>query len=229
MCTSTESRDPHCLRAGDSARLLAAHPWRRFAVLGDSVAEGLSEPVPGYDETQLADRIAAALAATAPSLDYLNLGRHSLRTREVRASQLGPALQFRPDLALVVCGGNDAFPATYRPAAVDVELRAMVTALQAAGADVITVGLYNLSHSPSPRIADWLRPGLRTRMQTLAEHTAATAAELGTLHVHLTTHPAATDPGIYSGDGRHVNSRGDAIALAETVRVLGAHLAATRA
>lgn len=226
MSTFTESEDPHCLRAGESARLLAAHPWRRFAVLGDSVAEGLAEPVPGYSRTQFADRVAGELSAAAPDLAYLNLGHRGLRTREVRATQLGPALDFRPDLALVVCGGNDAFPATYRPDRVDAELRAMVTALLGAGADVITVGLYNLSYSPSPKIADWLRPGLRSRMQTLSERTAAIAAELGTLHVNLTAHPAATDPGLFSGDGRHVNGRGDAIALAQTVRVLGTHLAA---
>jgi len=228
MHTFAESEDPYCLRRGESARLLAGHPWRRFVVLGDSVAEGLAEPVPGYSEVQLADRIARELSATAPGLDYLNLGHRGLRTREIRAGQLGPALEFRPDLALVVCGGNDAFPATYKPDAVDAELRAMVTALQGAGADVITVGLYNVAYSPSPAIADWLRPGLRTRFETLSAHTAAIAAELGTLHLNLTAHPAVTDPDMYSSDGRHGNARSDAIAVAEAVRLLGAHLAARR-
>jgi lysophospholipase L1-like esterase len=228
MHSFTESDDPHCLREGDSARLLAGHPWRRFAVLGDSVAEGHAEPLPGYSEVQFADRVARELAATAPDVDYLNLGHRGLRAREVHAGQLGPALDFRPDLALLVCGANDAFPATYRPEAVDAELRAMITALRAAGADVLTLGLFNVSYSPSPMIPEWLRPGLRRRMRELSERTAAIAAELGTLHVHLTGHPAATDPGLFAGDGRHVNARGDAIALAETVRVLGAHLA-TRA
>jgi len=227
MSTCTESEDPYCLREGESARLLAGHPWRRFAVIGDSVAEGLAEPVPGYRDVQLADRIAEELAATAPELEYLNLGHRGLRTREIRERQLGPALDFRPDLALVVCGGNDAFPATYRPDTVDTELRMMTTALRAAGADVITVGLYNVSYSPSPAIADWLRPGLRRRMQTLSERTAAIAAQLGTLHLNLTAHPAATDPGLYSSDGRHGNARSDAIAVAEAVRMLGAHLATT--
>lgn len=225
MHSFTESDDPHCLRDGDGARLLAGHPWRRFAVLGDSVAEGLAEPLPGYSEVQFADRVARELAATAPDFDYLNLGHRGLRAREVRAGQLGPALDFRPDLALLVCGANDAFPATYKPAAVDAELRAMITALRAAGTDVLTLGLFNVSYSPSAKIPDWLRPGLRTRMATLSERTAAIAAELGTLHVNLTALPAATDPGLFASDGRHVNGRGDAIALAETVRVLGAHLA----
>lgn len=228
MHSLTESEDPHCLRPRDRAGLLAGHPWRRFAVLGDSVAEGLAEPLPGYSEVQFADRVACELAATAPDFAYLNLGHRGLRAREVHAGQLGSALDFRPGLALLVCGANDAFPATYRADAVDAELRAMITALRDAGADVLTLGLFNVSYSPSAEIPDWLRPGLRKRMRELAERTAAIAAELGALHVNLAAHPAATDPGLFAGDGRHVNGRGDAIALAETVRVLGAHIGAGR-
>jgi lysophospholipase L1-like esterase len=227
MPTFDESTDPYCLRAGESARLLADHPWRRFAVLGDSVAEGLAEPVEGYSDLQLADRLAAELRAACPALAYRNLGHRGLRAREVRAEQLQAALDFEPDLALVVCGGNDAFPATYKPEQVDVELTAMVTALQDAGAEVITVGIYNVSYSPV--IADWLRPGLRERMRTLAERTGKLAAELGTLHLNLSAHPAVTDPSLYSSDGRHGNARSDAIAVAEAVRLLGGHLAETRA
>ena len=48
-------------------------------------------------------------------------------------------------------------------ATVDVELTAMITALKDTGANVITVGIYNVSYSPV--IADWLRPGLRERMR----------------------------------------------------------------
>jgi lysophospholipase L1-like esterase len=227
MPTFDEATDPYCLRAGESARLLAGHPWRRFVVLGDSVAEGLAEPVEGYSKLQLADRIAAELRAVCPELAYRNLGHRGLRAREVRAEQLQPALDFEPDLALVVCGGNDAFPATYKPEQVDVELAAMVAALREAGADVITVGIYNVSYSPV--IADWLRPGLRERMRMLSERTGKLAAELGTLHLNLSAHPAVTDPSLYSSDGRHGNARSDAIAVAEAVRMLGDHLAATRA
>jgi lysophospholipase L1-like esterase len=223
---STESPDPWCLRAGESAALLAGHPWRRFVVLGDSVAEGLCEPVPGYPDQQWADRIAAELAATAPTVDYHNLGLRGLRAHEVRARQLAPALALGPDLALVVCGGNDAFRSAYQPAEVDAELTAMISALRDAGADVITVGMFDVSHSPA--VPERLRAGLGERMRRLSSHTAALAARLGTLHVHLTDHPAGRDPSLYSSDGRHGSARSDAIATAETLRRLGAHLRATR-
>ncbi|TDC43933.1 SGNH/GDSL hydrolase family protein [Micromonospora sp. KC213] len=222
--TLTEATDPFCLRPGESATLLRGHPWRRFVVLGDSVAEGLCEPVAGYPEVQWADRIATELRVAAPGLAYLNLGRRGLRAHEVRAAQLETALAFAPDLALVVCGGNDAFRASYDPDAVDAEMTAMVGALRDAGADVITVGMFDVSHSPAVPAA--LRAGLGERMRLLSARTGRLAGRLGALHVHLTDHPAVADPSLYSSDGRHGSARSDAIAAAETVRRLGAHLAA---
>ncbi|MEH0843956.1 SGNH/GDSL hydrolase family protein [Micromonospora sp. CPCC 205711] len=224
--TLTEATDPYCLRAGESADLLRGHPWHRFVVLGDSVAEGMCEPVAGYPDVQWADRIAAELAAARPGLAYLNLGRRGLRAHEVRAAQLDAAVAFAPDLALVVCGGNDAFRPSFDADAVDAELAAMVAALRDTGAEVITVGMFDVSWSPA--VPEPLRPGLGERMRRLSSHTGRLAARLGTLHVHLTDHPAVADPSLYSADGRHGSARSDAIAAAETVRRLGAYLAARR-
>ncbi|WP_089154204.1 SGNH/GDSL hydrolase family protein [Micromonospora sp. NBS 11-29] len=224
--TLTEATDPWCLRPGEAGELLREHPWRRFVVLGDSVAEGLCEPVDGYPDVQWADRIAAELRAVRPDLAYLNLGRRGLRAHEVRATQLADALAFGPDLALVVCGGNNVLRPGYDPDAVDAELAAMVTALHDAGADVMTVGMFDVSHSPA--VPDMLRAGLGERMRRLSRHTRAVAERLGTLHVHLTDHPLVADPSLYSGDGRHGNARSDAIATAETLRVLAAHLTSLR-
>ncbi|SCE96242.1 SGNH/GDSL hydrolase family protein [Micromonospora mirobrigensis] len=226
MASLTESTDPFCLREGESAELLRGHPWRRFVVLGDSVAEGLCEPADGYPDLQWADRIAAELTAARPGLAYLNLGRRGLRAHEVRAAQLAPALAFGPDLALVVCGGNDAFSRAYDPDAVDEELAAMIGELRAADAEVITVGMFDVSHSPA--VPPALRGGLGERMRLLAARTAALAARLGTLHVHLTDHPLVADPSLYGSDGRHGSARSDAVAAAETVRRLGARLTAAR-
>ena len=66
-----EAADPYCLRPGEAATLLAGHPWRRFAVLGDSIAEGVGDPVPGYEHLGWADRVAAALRQHRPDLAVL--------------------------------------------------------------------------------------------------------------------------------------------------------------
>lgn len=225
--TRSEATDPYCLQEQESQTLLQGHPWRRFVVLGDSVAEGLCEPVDGYPDVQLADRIAAELRARAPELAYLNLGLRGLRAYQVRASQLGPALEFKPDLALVICGGNDAFRPSFDAEAVDAEITGMVEALQHAGATVITVGVFDVSHSPA--VPEARRAGLGVRLRRLAEHTRVVASRLGTVHVHLTDHPLTADPSIYSSDGRHGSARSDAIAAAETLRCLAHHLGSANA
>ena len=98
------------------AALLSGARWRRVAVLGDSIAEGVREPLDGYRDLSWIDRIAAPLRDAAPDLALLNLGRRNLLAAEVRASQLAPALAFRPDLAIVRRAGTTRWDARSIPA-----------------------------------------------------------------------------------------------------------------
>ncbi len=218
-----EAADPYCLRAGEAEKLLAGHPWRRFAVLGDSIAEGAGEPAPGYADEPWCDRIAAALRAHQPDLAYLNLGASNTPAAQVRATQLPTALVFAPDLALVACGGYDILQPVYDPAAVSAEIRAIVSALADRGARVITVGLFDRSYSPA--VPEPFRKPLQERIHSLSQSTREIAKDLGTLHVDLTWHPAVPEADLYSSDGRHSSMRGHAISATEVIRGLGADLA----
>lgn len=220
-----ELADPDCLGENEAFSLLSGHPWRRFVVLGDSVAQGPVFPVDGFVPLRWTDRVAAELTAVEPSLEYLNLGVSGLLTAQVRATQLEPALAFEPDLALVLCGGNDAFKRSYTPqraAAVAEDLAYVLEKLTAAGALVATIGIFDVSYSPA--VPDSLRGELRERLALLARHARAVAARFGGVHVDLSVHRRASDPSLYSPDGRHGNCRSDAIAAAEMVRGLGARV-----
>lgn len=219
-----ELADPDCLAAGEAETLLAGHPWRRFVVLGDSVANGPFHGVDGFYPLRWTDRVAAELQAAAPDCEYLNLGETGLLTREVREKQLADALAFAPDLALVLCGGNDAFRRSYPEQAenVDAELAAMLEALTDAGAQVATIGIFDVSYSPA--VPERNRLELRERLALLAEHARMVAERYDSVHVDLSQHRRASDPTLYSPDGRHGNARSDAIAAAEMVRGLGERL-----
>ncbi|MDI5971052.1 SGNH/GDSL hydrolase family protein [Streptomyces sp. SL13] len=219
-----EAADAYCLNDGEAAALLAGHPWTRFTVIGDSVAEGLGEASPGFPDEPWADRIAAELADARPGTAYTNLGRANTLSGDVRATQLEPALAQRPDLVLVAAGGFNALSRSYDPDAVGKDLHAMAQAFRDAGAEVILVSMFDGSHSPA--VPEQLRAGLRSRFFDLADRTRSIAADLGTLHVDLTPHPASGEPGMYASDGRHGTRRAHAISAAETVRVLGARLRA---
>ena len=223
-----EAVDPYCLRPGEAAALLSGHPWRRFAAIGDSIAEGIGEPSPGYPDQPWIDRIAAELEDAAgpcaePAVfEYRNFGLHDTRTAQVRATQLEPACEFAPELVMVACGGADALSRGYDADAVEEQLRAIVARLLEYGAEVITVSMFDGSYSPV--VPEQLREGLRVRLHDLSARSRRIAGDFGTIHVDFTDHPATPDPDMYSADGRHGTRRAHAIAAAGTVRRLGEHL-----
>jgi lysophospholipase L1-like esterase len=130
-----EAADSYCLREGEAARLLAGHPWRRFVVVGDSIAEGIGDSSPGYPDEPWCDRIAAELARESPGFAYLNLGTSNTPAAGVRDRQLAQALEFGPDLALVACGGYDMLRSSFDPGAAQAVLREIVAAFAERGAD----------------------------------------------------------------------------------------------
>ena len=208
----TALRDPEVLSDHDLAALLSGAPWRRLAVLGDSIAEGVREPLDGYRDLSWIDRIAAPLREVAPGLAVLNLGRRDLLAAEVRASQLAPALAFRPDLAIVAAGGNDSLRRSFDPGAVERELVVIVGPLRRAGADVLMLELMDI-------VASGLVPAGQAavvdgRMRRLAELTRRVAGRHGAILVEMRGHPASADPGVYARDRLHLNARGHAIVAA---------------
>jgi lysophospholipase L1-like esterase len=177
------------------------------------MAAGVGDPTPGYEHMGWADRVADSLGA-----DYLNLGVRNLLAAEVRATQLEPALAFRPDLAAVCCGGNDLMRSDGDAADAELQLDTIVSALRGAGADVILFAPFDESRS------DLLPEEYKLRWRSLIEQMSALAERVarrhGALLVDFREHPAAADATIYSGDRIHLNARGHAICAAGTLRAL---------
>ena len=214
-----EATDPDGLDDADAVELLRATPWRRMIVLGDSVAAGIREPVDGYRDQGFADHVGDALLAAHPEGAFRNLGVRDLRLAAIRDTQLPVALEFGPDLAMVIGGGNDALARSYDSGRVAHELREIVVPLSEAGAFVVTIGLFDLARSGllPPEYA----PAMTARFDELDSITAAVAEEVGALHVDTHHHPRAADPAIFASDRMHANARGHAIAFAAIVSALG--------
>ncbi|WP_433357150.1 hypothetical protein ACQP25_22740 [Microtetraspora malaysiensis] len=90
----------------------------------------------------------AALRTVQPDLVHLNLGRRNLLTAEVRETQLQAALDFRPDLIVALCGGNDAFRREFDPDAVEEQLEALFEPLSATGGTLVTSGFFDIVGNP---------------------------------------------------------------------------------
>jgi lysophospholipase L1-like esterase len=215
---SLEAADPDCLDDADAVELLRGTPWRRMVVLGDSVAAGIREPVEGYRDQGFADRVGQAALAAHPEGAYRNLGVRDLRLAAIRDTQLPVALEFGPDLAMVIGGGNDALARSYDAGRVARELREIVVPLSEAGAFVVTIGLFDLARSGL--VTAEYAPAMAARFDELDSVTAAVAAEVGALHVDTHHHPRAADPEIFASDRMHANARGHAVAFAAIVRAL---------
>jgi lysophospholipase L1-like esterase len=216
MTTTTYESD--VLPFASQVALLGGAPWRRVAVLGDSIAEGVREPHDGYLDLSWIDRIADPLRAVAPGLTVMNLGVRDLLAAEVRERQLEAALAFRPDLSIVAAGGNDALRRSFVPEQVARELDGIVGPLRQAGADVLMIELMDIVSSGLVP-AEYAGP-LDERMRALADITRTVAARHGAMLVEMRGHPASADPDVYSSDRLHLDARGHAIVAAEAVRVL---------
>lgn len=126
-------------------------PWRRFVALGDSLTEGVGDPVRGGGLRGWADRLAASMREVDPDLVYVNLARRGLPTHEVRRTQLKAALAAEPDLASVLTGMNDLLDPNFEPARYEEELEAIVKPLADGGALVMTATFADITvFSPLP-------------------------------------------------------------------------------
>lgn len=147
------------------------------------------------------------------------MGLRDLIASEVRERQLDRALEFGPDLAAVVCGGNDLLRPTVDLDAVEADLDAIVGGLRATGATVVTFCLMNII-SAIPELA-----ALSDNMQGLNERVRLVSDRHGALVVDMWSHPACAEKSMYSSDLLHSSMRGHALLASETIRRLGRHLA----
>lgn len=218
---ATERDDPYCLSDAEADALLGSAPWRRFVVLGDGLAAGLGEATPGYRSASWPERIRDTLARHVPGLRYLNLGRGDLVAAEVRAWQVDRALGFEPDLAAVVCGGNDLLSERFCPRAVAEELEAVVSALAGHGVQVMLFTLMDIC-AGVPELS-----ALRPHMRALNEAVRDVSWRHETLLVDLWGHPVCAAGNVYSSDLTHPSMRGHAVLAGQALRRLGEHLATT--
>ncbi|RII13853.1 GDSL-like Lipase/Acylhydrolase [Streptomyces sp. YIM 130001] len=189
--------------------------YLRYVALGDSQTEGLGD---GDETTGLrgwADRLAEHLAATNPGLQYANLAVRGRVAAQIRAEQLGPALDLRPDLASVVAGVNDLLRPRFDAAEVVGQVEEMFAALTGAGARVVTLTFPDVT-----RIAPLARP-VRSRVLDYNAHVRAAAARHGVLVAETALHPAAADRRLWSPDRLHPGPLGHERIAAAAAHALG--------
>src|SRR3954451_2869607 len=190
--------------------------YRRFVALGDSTTEGLMDPLPdGSGFRGWADRLAEILAAIEPDLQYANLAVRGKLARQVRETQLEPALALSPDLVSLLAGLNDMLRRNVDVAAVIGELDGMVARLRDAGADVL---LFTL---PDPVPINPLATAAAARLARLNDANPGVSTPRGALLVELDRHSVSSDRRLWNEDRLHANAEGHRRIAAAAAHAMG--------
>ncbi len=111
-----------------------------FAILGDSAASGVGDS----DKNGVTKGWGYYLAKHFQDpLVYINLSRPGAQSAEVLEDQLPRALMFKPDIAAVIVGGNDALRNGFDPNKLHQNLRATISELKRSGAEVLLLQLHD--------------------------------------------------------------------------------------
>lgn len=190
----------------------------RFVALGDSLTEGVGDPVEG-GRRGWAALLAEGLGADAgpgegpgvgvgvrPGVEFVNLAVSGAQTRDVLDRQLSAALELRPDVASVVIGVNDTLRCTFDIHAVTARLDAVYGALRERGAVLLTACL------PDPGAMLGL-PGalarpLARRQRAVNTVVHALSERHGAVHLHASEGAWLTDRAMWSADRLHPGERG---------------------
>ncbi|MGW4841397.1 SGNH/GDSL hydrolase family protein [Nocardia brasiliensis] len=218
---TTEETDPFCLPPLEAAALLYDSPWRRFAVIGDSLSVGTGDPSPGYATLGWTDRVADVLRRVRPDLAYRNTGVVGATTAEVVRHQADRLREFGPDLLHLSSGANDIVRRTPDFGEIERQLREMYRLGARTGA---TMTVFTLGKAyVVPVFPDWT-----DRVRRLNDLTRSLAVEYDVAVVDCWEHPLNDRPNLLSADRIHFSASGQAVLAAEVVKQL-AHLLDTPA
>ncbi|MFD4180871.1 SGNH/GDSL hydrolase family protein [Rhodococcus sp. NPDC058514] len=209
----SEATDPMCLDPTEARSLLIDVPWSRYAVMGDSIAEGIGDPSPGYANTPWADRVAAVMKSTQPDPAYLNTGRMGATSAQVLDEQLQTVLDFGPDLVHITFGANDLWMPNADTDAMARNLETAFAAVHRSGAQISTLALADVF------VGRRMQP-MRERITHLNDVTRTLAARYDAILVDMWEHPLRLRPDLMSADRIHFAMTGHAVLATEMIRAL---------
>ncbi|MGH2820507.1 MAG: SGNH/GDSL hydrolase family protein [Actinomycetota bacterium] len=180
--------------------------YKRFVAIGDSLTEGVGDPLRDGSLRGWADRLAEGLRRDTADFTYVNLSRRSLRTGEVRVRQLPAALELRPDLSSAIVGMNDLIRPNFEPDDFGDELTEIVSGLTGVGATVLMATFPDISRfMPAP---ERIRRPLRERLSAASAVVREVAAAHDAALVDACNVDEARNRDVCSIDCLHPNARG---------------------
>ncbi|WP_324605662.1 SGNH/GDSL hydrolase family protein [Streptomyces sp. NRRL S-350] len=177
----------------------------RFVALGDSLTEGIGDPV-GEGWRGWTAILARSLAPDGRAVEFTNLAHSGALTADMTRHQLPHALASRPQLAAVLAGGNDTLRAGFDIRRTTRELDATLGELASQGAVLLTACLPDpgtLLRLPTP-----LARPLARRMHAVNTVVHALTTRHRAVHLHLAELPWPAQRRLLSVDRLHPSAEG---------------------
>jgi lysophospholipase L1-like esterase len=206
--------------------LPADHPrrWTRYVAVGDSLSEGLGDPLTGGATRGWANLLAAHLRTVQPALEARNLAVRGHLTRHAVDRQLDAALAFEPDLVSIFIGGNDVLlRGTFDADRFQRELELLVEPFASRDATVVLSTLPDLT-ACSPLLPP-LRGVVRRRVIRANEVIRVLSRRHGTVLLDAEADPRTRRHAMWSIDRIHPSAEGHRLIAASVAELLGVPLA----
>lgn len=190
-----------------------------FVAMGDSLTEGIGDPV-ADGRRGWAALLAGALASSEGEVRFHNLAVSGSQTGDVLDRQLPEALELSPHLVSVIVGVNDTLRCTFDIRAVAMRLDEIYKAAARQGAHLLTACL------PDPGAMLGL-PGalarpLARRQRAVNAVVHALSERYGAVHLHLARDEWVADRTLWSADRLHPGERGHRLVAARFHALLAA-------
>ncbi|MFD9509139.1 SGNH/GDSL hydrolase family protein [Streptomyces mirabilis] len=178
----------------------------RFVALGDSLTEGVGDPVGEAWRGWAALLVDGLSDGPDTSVEFTNLAVSGAQTRDVLERQTPAALALGPDVVSVVIGVNDTLRCTFDIHAVAARLDRVYAAFRAQGAVLLTACL------PDPGAMLGL-PGVLARPLARRQRAVNTVVHAlserhGAVHLHAAEGAWLMDRAMWSADRLHPGERG---------------------
>lgn len=195
------------VRCGDGPRVLA---------MGDSVSLGIGDVASSQGFVGWAGHVASALEASS----FLSVANTGARAKTLVSVQLPKALMFKPDLALIVIGGNDVLRGNLRPLEIRNDVAACLKALRNVNCDVVLLRLHDPRRTlPLPRL---INDALFRRVQRVnnALDAAAIVSELGECYIDVAQDLQLYEKKMWHIDCMHPSAYGHRWIAQQVLKVL---------
>lgn len=176
---------------------------KHLVAIGDSFTVGIGDEVEGAELKSWVEYLSELYE---PKLEYTNLARRGLITKQIRTRQLDKAIKLQPDVVSIISGANDILKGYWSRKEYEKDMEYMIEALSKSETAIIIANLPDFTvRLPMPVEQ---KEVVKKQLIEANEVIQALSDKFKLIHFDFWNHPISNDPAFWSKDLIHPNSKG---------------------